>query len=120
MVFMEIRIKRAYDKAAGADGRRVLVDRLWPRGVRKETARIDYWARDLAPSAGLRKWFAHDPDRWDGFRRRYFRELDTGEAALAAFREAVAGARRVTLVYGARDEEHNNAVALAEYLRARS
>lgn len=113
---MDLRIKRIYARPAGADGRRVLVDRLWPRGVKKEEARIHYWARDLAPSTELRQWFGHDPARWAEFRRRYFRELDANRGGFAALREALAGARRATLVFGARDEAHNNAVALADYL----
>lgn len=116
---MELRTKRAYDPAADADGRRVLVDRMWPRGVGKQRACIHYWARDLAPSAELRKWFGHDPARWDGFRRRYFRELDACGDGVAALRQALAGAPRATLVFAARDPLHNNAVALAEFLHER-
>jgi len=115
---MELRTRRAYDKLARGDGRRILVDRMWPRGVKKADADIDYWARDAAPSPELRKWFGHEPARWGEFRRRYFRELDANPEALAALREAMSGASRVTLVYAARDERCNNAVALAEYLNA--
>ncbi|MBV9278900.1 MAG: DUF488 family protein [Chloroflexi bacterium] len=115
---MAVRVKRAYQAAAPEDGMRVLVDRYWPRGVRKEEARIDAWMKQLAPSAELIRWFGHRPERWEEFRRRYGEELERGEARgdLAALRER-AGAGTVTLVYGARDEEHNNAVALAAYLR---
>ncbi len=113
---MELRTKRAYAPPKKLDGRRVLVDRLWPRGIAKGSAQIHYWARDVAPSATLRSWFGHDPARWGEFRLRYFRELRGNEGALEALANALVGAHRVTLVYGARDERHNNAVALAEYL----
>lgn len=116
---MELRTKRVYEKPAAGDGRRVLVDRIWPRGLSKQAACIHYWARDLAPSAGLRKWFGHDPARWSGFRRRYFHELEAGGEELTELRRALAGAARVTFVYAARDQAHNNAVALAEYLHER-
>lgn len=112
-----IRTKRAYDPPAPQDGARFLVDRLWPRGRRKEDARIDAWLRDLAPSDALRRWFGHDPKRWAEFKRRYFAELDRKPHALRPLLEA---ARKgpVTLVFGARDVDHNNAVALKEYLEA--
>lgn len=115
---MEIRTKRVYDPPSDEDGCRVLVDRLWPRGVSKDEARIDHWLRDLAPSAELRKWFGHDPERWEDFRERYFRELDAGPEGLD---ELLALARQglVTLVFGAKDTERNNAAALRDYLRAR-
>lgn len=116
---MELRTKRAYEKPGDGDGRRVLVDRIWPRGVSREHARIDYWARDLAPSPELRKWFGHDPARWDDFRRRYFGELAARNVEFAALRRALAGASRATFVYGARDRMRNNAVALVEYLHER-
>ncbi len=112
-------IRRAYEPPSAVDGHRVLVDRLWPRGISKSHLRIDTWARDLAPSDALRHWFDHDPARWDEFRARYERELDslTGAAALE-FADLVARAKtkRITLVYGARDTEHNNAVALRAVL----
>jgi len=111
----EIRLKRVYDPPSRADGHRILVDRLWPRGLTKEAARVHVWARDAAPSAQLRKSFCHDPAKWDTFRTRYFRELDANPEALATLRQALS-AKRVTLLYGARDTEHNNAVALREYL----
>lgn len=112
-------IRRAYDPPSQVDGHRVLVDRLWPRGISKTRMRIDAWARHVAPTDELRHWFDHDPNRWDEFRTRYQRELEarTGEAALefaALVEHAAAG--RITLVYGARDTEHNNAVALREVL----
>jgi uncharacterized protein YeaO (DUF488 family) len=113
---MAIRIKRAYEPAARSDGYRVLIDRLWPRGVTKEEARLDEWARELAPSPELRRWFGHDPARFEEFRRRYRDELAAHEQEL---RELRARARKgtLTLVYGARDTEHNGAVVLAELLR---
>lgn len=113
-----IAIRRAYEEPARADGARVLVDGIWPRGVKKEDLEVEECMRDLAPSAGLRKWFGHDPDRWDEFRRRYFAELDERPEA---WRKLMEQARKgkLTLVYSARDEEHNNAVALKEYLEAR-
>jgi len=109
-------MKRAYDPAEPRDGYRVLVDRLWPRGVSKERARLDEWARELAPSAELRTWFGHDPERFAEFERRYRAELTAREEKLDELRRrAREGA--LTLVYGARDEVHNDAVVLAELLR---
>lgn len=116
---MELRTRRVYATAGAGDGRRVLVDRLWPRGLSRAAARIDYWARDVAPSTGLRRSYRHDPARWEEFRDRYFRELEANAAEVAALREALEGAERVTFLYAARDEMHNNAVALADYLRGR-
>lgn len=112
---MDLRIKRAYEPAARTDGRRILVDRLWPRGVSKEQLDAE-WMKAVAPSAELRIWYGHEPSRWDGFRERYFAELDAQPEALVPLREALKHGR-VTLVYGARDPEHNQAVALAEYLK---
>jgi uncharacterized protein YeaO (DUF488 family) len=112
----DVRLKRAYDRVAPGDGYRVLVDRLWPRGVSKERARLDEWARELAPSAELRTWFGHDPERFAEFERRYRAELAAhGEKVDELRRRAREGT--VTLVYAARDEEHNDAVVLAELLR---
>jgi uncharacterized protein YeaO (DUF488 family) len=112
---MGIAIKRVYEPAAKADGYRVLIDRLWPRGLKKETVQLDLWVKELAPSTMLRRWFGHDPARWDGFRHRYATELD---ALTEHWRPLAERASRhtVTLLYGARDEEHNNAVALKSYL----
>ncbi len=112
---MDIQIKRAYEDPAPGDGHRVLVDRVWPRGRTKEELKLDAWLRDLAPSGELRKWFNHDPQKWDEFRRRYFSELDAHAGELRPLRERAAGGR-LTLVYGARDEQHNNAAALRDYL----
>jgi uncharacterized protein YeaO (DUF488 family) len=110
-----IALKRAYDPAADDDGTRILVERLWPRGVAKDAARIDHWLKDVAPSTGLRKWFDHDPQKWDGFRERYFAELDQHEDAVAVLRELL-GAGPVTFVFGSKETRFNNAVALREYL----
>src|SRR4051794_25290647 len=114
---MDVRLKRAYEPAAASDGYRVLIDRLWPRGVAREEARLDEWARELAPSGELRRWFGHDPDRFDGFRRRYTAELAGQEEKLRELRRR-ARHGRLTLVYGAHDKEHNDAVVLAQILRA--
>jgi uncharacterized protein YeaO (DUF488 family) len=110
-----IKLKRAYEPAAREDGRRFLVERLWPRGVKKEALPLDAWLKDVAPSPALRQWFGHDPAKWGEFRRRYFAELREHQDALALLR-AAARKGTVTLVYSARDEEHNAAVALKEYL----
>lgn len=116
-------IRRAYEPPSLVDGHRVLVDRLWPRGISKTELRIDTWARDVAPSDELRRWFGHDATRWNEFRTRYRRELEahTGAAAVefAALVDRVA-AGRVTLVFGARDRRHNNAVVLREVLEERT
>ena len=112
-----ITLKRAYDPASPADGARFLVERLWPRGISKSRLRLDGWLKDAGPTTELRKWFGHDPNKWDRFRERYFRELDSRPES---WQPIVAAARRgmVTLVYSSHDEEHNNAVALKEYLQA--
>ena len=114
----DIRIKRAYDAPAKTDGHRVLVDRLWPRGVKKEEADIDEWLKDVAPSNELRKKFHAHPEKWAEFRKQYFADLKDNPQV----RELAAQARkgRITLVYAAKDEEHNNAVALREYLLKRA
>jgi uncharacterized protein YeaO (DUF488 family) len=114
-----VKLKRVYDAPAKSDGCRVLVDRLWPRGVAKDDLRPDVWLKDVAPSAGLRRWFGHDPAKWDAFKRRYFRELDEQSEAV----ERLLAKRRegtVTLIFGAKDAQHNNAVALKEYLEQRA
>jgi uncharacterized protein YeaO (DUF488 family) len=112
----DVRLKRAYEPVAATDGYRVLVDRLWPRGISRERARIDEWAKELAPSPGLRTWFGHDPARFDGFRRRYVEELRERRALLSRLRSR-ARAGTLTLVYAARDEGRNDAVVLADVLR---
>jgi uncharacterized protein YeaO (DUF488 family) len=113
---MAVRLKRAYEPAAAADGFRVLIDRIWPRGVSREQAHLDEWARELAPSSDLRRWFSHDPDRFAEFRRRYRAELAAQEARLRELRQR-AREGTLTLVYAARDTKHNDAVVLAEILR---
>jgi uncharacterized protein YeaO (DUF488 family) len=113
---MDVRLKRAYESPAAADGYRVLIDRIWPRGVTREKARLDEWARELAPSGELRRWFGHDPARFVEFQRRYTSELAAQEAKLRELRRR-ARTGTLTLVYGASDIEHNDAVVLAEVLR---
>lgn len=112
----DIQIKRIYDPAEGGDGYRVLVDHVWPRGVSRERADLDEWARELAPSDELRTWFSHVPERFEGFRARYRDELATHGDLLEELRER-ASKDRLTIVYAARDREHNNAAVLAELLR---
>lgn len=113
-----IKLKRAYDKADESDGYRILVDRLWPRGLNKNEAKFDLWLKDIAPSEELRKWFSHDVAKWSEFRQRYFRELSAKEELVQQIIEkAITGA--VTLVYAAHDEEHNNAVVLKEHIENR-
>ena len=111
-------LKRVYDKAAPEDGVRFLVERLWPRGIKKTDLRLDDWLKDVAPSNELRRWFAHDPNKWTEFQKRYFAELDRHPEACEPIRSA-ARHGRVTLIYSSHDAEHNNAVALKEYLSAR-
>ncbi|MDD3937952.1 DUF488 domain-containing protein [Rhodoferax sp.] len=112
-----IRIKRAYDPPSDDDGVRLLIDRLWPRGIKKESLAVDQWAKELAPSTALRQWFGHDPARWQEFRQRYAAELRPHAELLDTLR-TLARKGPVTLVYGAHDEAHNNAVALREFLLA--
>ena len=111
-----LQTKRIYEPKSPNDGVRILVDRIWPRGVTKAAAALDLWLKDVAPSTDLRKWFAHRPDRWAEFQRRYFLELGTS-AAIVELR-ALADVGPVTLLYAARDEDHNEAVALAAFLKA--
>jgi uncharacterized protein YeaO (DUF488 family) len=112
----EIRIKRVYAEPSQEDGKRILVDRLWPRGLTKEKAKVDLWMKEVAPSNELRKWFAHDPRKWPEFKRKYVGELRAQSEPLAQLRRE-ANHGTVTLLYGARDEEHNEAVVLLELLR---
>lgn len=114
-----IKLKRAYDSAGLSDGTRILIDRLWPRGVRKADASIDLWARDIAPSTALRKWFGHNPARWHQFRRRYADEIHRNRDRLRELR-SLAEKGRITLVFAAHDEAHNDAVVLREILLGRS
>lgn len=112
----DIRLKRAYDEPSQNDGRRVLVDRIWPRGVKKEELELDDWFKQVAPSSDLRKWFDHDPEKWDEFKKRYFDELKNPpeeiKSLLTTAREG-----RLTLVYATSEEKYNNAVALKEFLQ---
>lgn len=110
-----IRLKRAYEPAAASDGHRVLVERLWPRGVSKARLRLDEWAKDVAPSPELRRWFGHEPARWPEFKRRYFAELRGNRSAWQPLL-AAARRRRVTFIFAAADEEHNGALALKAFL----
>jgi uncharacterized protein YeaO (DUF488 family) len=113
-----LRLKRAYESAEASDGRRILVDRLWPRGLSKSRLAIDEWMKELSPSSELRRWFGHDPRKWPEFQRRYKRELRR-HADLVEQLARQASRRRITLVFGARDETHNDAVVLAAVVRAR-
>jgi len=110
-----IQIKRVYDPSSRTDGTRLLVERLWPRGVKKSSLEIKSWLKDVAPSAELRKWFSHDPAKWEEFRSRYFAELEANPDAWQPIIEA-ANHGTVTLIYSSHDTEHNNAVALKEFL----
>ena len=115
---MNIRIKRAYEQPDREDGTRILVDRLWPRGLTKEKARVDLWLKDVAPSTELRKWFAHDPGKWEEFRSRYLEELKGNKEQLSLLRQEAAKGT-VTLIYGAKDKQHNEAVILQRLLTAK-
>lgn len=112
----DIHIKRAYADPSEEDGRRFLVDRVWPRGRSREALELEAWLREAAPSDGLRTWFGHDPERWEEFRARYFAELEDRPGAWEPLARAAARGR-ITLVYGARDTRHNNAAALRDFLR---
>ena len=114
---LTISIQRAYEDPGPDDGYRILVDRLWPRGRSKEALKLDQWARDLAPSAALRKWFGHDPERWASFQQRYRAELDS-DVMRERMQQVLndAGGQPITLVYGAKDEEHNQAIVLRDVL----
>ena len=114
-----LKVKRVYDPATRDDGTRFLVERLWPRGLSKAKLPLDAWLKDVGPTTTLRKWFSHDPEKWPEFRARYFRELDSRPESWQPILSA-ARRRRVTLVYSSHDEEHNNAVALKEYLEAKA
>ena len=116
---MAIRVKRIYELPEPADGYRLLVDRLWPRGVSRKSASLDAWMREIAPSSELRAWFGHDVSRWQEFKRRYAVELDARQDLVAEIL-SLARDRPITLLYSARDTDHNQAVALAEYLAAKA
>ncbi len=110
-----LKLKRAYEPVVSSDGKRLLVERLWPRGLSKEALKLDGWIKDVGPTTALRKWFDHDPTKWSRFRARYFRELDAHPDAWRRIASLAKG-RTVTLVYSSHDEAHNNAVALRDYL----
>ncbi|GGP22211.1 hypothetical protein GCM10007981_17360 [Thermocladium modestius] len=113
-----LKVKRVYDAVEEEDGLRILVDALWPRGIKGEKARIDVWLKEIAPSGELRRWFNHEPSRWEEFKSRYWRELDSKREAVDRLISLAKG-NKVTLLYSARDRERNNAVALLEYLRSK-
>lgn len=112
----DLAVKRIYEPAAADDGQRILVDRVWPRGISKQKAALALWLKDIAPSTGLRKWFGHDPARWTEFRRRYHAELEANPEPVTRLKDLIR-AGKVTLLYGAQDTTHNQAQALADYLR---
>jgi uncharacterized protein YeaO (DUF488 family) len=114
------RAKRVYEPASKDDGWRVLVDRLWPRGLTKDAAKVDVWHKEVAPSDALRKWFAHDPKKWPEFQKRYRAEIAKNKGALSALKKMESEHGTVTLLFGAKDESHNQAVALEKILKARS
>ena len=114
---MKIRTKRVYDPPANSDGYRVLIDRLWPRGLSKQVARVDYWAKSCSPSSELRKWYGHDPAKWEEFRRRYFLELESNPEAVAEFHKHVPSGL-VTLLFSSRETDLNNATAFREYVES--
>lgn len=113
---MILKLKRIYEEASEDDGFRVLVDRLWPRGIKKESAKVDLWVKDLAPTTELRKWFNHDAAKWDEFHRRYCEELVNNEA-FHSFLETIGGHPVVTLLFGAKDTAHNNAVVMGDLIQ---
>ncbi|MCL4479831.1 MAG: DUF488 domain-containing protein [Deltaproteobacteria bacterium] len=116
-----VRIKRIYDKPSETDGFRILVDRLWPRGMSKKDAKVGLWLKEIAPGDNLRKWFGHDPEKWYEFKRRYFKELDSLTEKQDLLNVIIEYSRKgaVTLLYAAKDEDHNNAVAIMEYLHTK-
>ena len=116
---MTVKLKRIYDEPAKSDGFRILVDRLWPRGVSKEKAAVNLWLKEIAPSTELRKWFAHDTEKWPEFQIRYRRELDANDAAVETL-VSHAGKGNITLLFAARDSEHNEAVVLKKFLEENS
>lgn len=115
---MSVQVKRIYEPHSSGDGYRILVDRLWPRGIRKDAELVDLWLKKVAPSTELRKWFQHDPQRWDAFKLHYYKELDKNEGNLQPLLSAIQE-HDVTLLYSARDKQHNQAVALLDYILSR-
>lgn len=116
---MPILLKRAYEKPSPEDGKRILVERLWPRGLKKENAKVDEWLTDVAPSAELRKWYCHDPAKWVEFKKRYWVELEKQKDAVLKLSEELRG-QRVTFLFGSKEEKLNSAVALREYVETRA
>lgn len=114
---MTIRLKRVYDPPTGKDGYRVLVDRIWPRGLTKDRAKVDLWLKDIAPSTALRRWFKHDPHKWQEFQTRYYRELEQLPDQVQHLKK-LAGSKPLTLLYAAKDTAYNNAVALKSFLES--
>lgn len=112
---MKLKMKRAYEAPSKTDGKRILVDRLWPRGLSKEKAKIDLWIKDIAPSTQLRKWFSHDPEKWSEFQKRYTKEIKENKKSLALLRKQIKS-DQVTLIYSAKEEEHNDALVLKAFL----
>ncbi len=115
-----LKVKRVYETASRSDGYRILVDRVWPRGMKKEDAKIDLWLKDVAPSSSLRKWFSHDKEKWDKFKEKYHKELDKKKDSVNEIFEKQGKRKNITLVFGSREEKYNNAVALKEYLQTRN
>ena len=113
---MHLKLKRVYEPPEAADGKRILVERLWPRGLTKDKAHVDVWMKDVAPTTELRKWFDHDPAKWTEFKKRYRAELSKNDEQVAQLKKEI-GKAKTTLVYGAKDEEHNAALVLLDYLR---
>jgi uncharacterized protein YeaO (DUF488 family) len=112
---MKVKIRRVYEEAKREDGKRILVDRLWPRGLTKAEAKVDLWLKNIAPSKALRKWFSHEPSKWEEFKKRYSVELEKNNEQISFLKREVSEGK-VTLVYGAKDQEHNGAVVLREFL----
>lgn len=111
---MSVLLKRVYESPAATDGQRILVDRIWPRGITKEQAKLDLWLKEVAPSTALRKWFGHDPEKWEEFRKKYRAELENNPAV--ATLKALVRKPQVTLVYAAKDDKHNHVIVLREYI----
>lgn len=114
---MSVKLKRVYEKPEKTDGVRILVDRIWPRGTSKQNAKVHHWLKDLAPSTTLRKWFGHDPEKWIVFKMKYRKELNEKKAAKKELRAIIRKNRNVTLLFAAKDEQHNNALAIKKILR---
>ena len=115
---MTVKLKRVYEEPSESDGTRILVDRLWPRGLTKEKAKVDVWLKEIAPSTELRKWFNHEPSKWPEFKKRYQAEMSNNTEVLSALKKHLANGK-ATIVYGAKDEEHNDAVVIKQYLDKR-